>query len=232
MRRRSGFSQNNQFAPRYSLYRSRLKGNSRMRLSFFAVVFFAVISVVLFSGQVRRPYAPPQQPQQRQQAPVQQRQQTPPVQRQVTPQRPATPVPTNPAPAPATEMPSLFWLPEDIQFPEMPPGGSPTITLFGDPRAEGLYVTRTLIPHGTKTIPHFHPDSRTITVLSGVCYYGRGEEFDEDRVIPMPSGSFFTEPAGIPHYIWAKDGDVIVQTTAIGPSATIRVPARTSNTAP
>ena len=203
-----------------------------MRLSFFMVVFIAVISVILFSGQVRRPYAPPQQSQQRQQVPVQQRQQAPPVQRQVAPPRPQTPAPANPVPPSATEMPSLFWLPEDIQFPEMPPGASRTITLFGDPKAEGLYVTRTLIPHRTKTIPHFHPDSRTITVISGVCYYGRGEEFDEDRVIPMSPGSFFTEPAGIPHYIWAKDGDVVVQTTAIGPSGTQIVPARRTNPAP
>ena len=197
-----------------------------MRSSFFVAVFIAVISVILFSGQVRRPFVQPQQPQQ-----PPQRQQAP-VQRQAIPPRPAPPVPTNPVPPSATEMPSLFWLPEDVQFPEMPPGGSPTVTLFGDPRAEGLYVTRTLIPHGTKTMPHFHPDSRTVTVISGVCYYGRGEEFDESRVIPMPPGSFFTEPAGVPHYIWAKDGDVVVQTTAIGPSGTQRVPSRRSHTAP
>jgi len=123
-------------------------------------------------------------------------------------------------------MSSIFWLPEDIEFPEMSPGATSTVILFGDPRAEGLYVTRTLIPHGTKTIPHTHPDSRVITVLYGVCYYGRGEEFDENRVIPMPPGSFFTEPAGVPHYIWARDGDVIVQTTGIGPSGTQLVPAR------
>ena len=191
------------------------------RSSLFSLVFIAIISVFLFSGQVRRPYALPQQSQQPTQ---QQRQQASPT-RQVVPSRPGTSPATNPVPALATEMPSLFWLPEDIQFPEMPPGGSPTIKLFGDPSAEGLYVTRTLIPYGTKTIPHFHPDSRTVTVLSGVCYYGRGEEFDESRVIAMPPGSFFTEPAGIPHYIWAKDGDVIVQTAAVGPSGTQTVPA-------
>jgi len=123
-------------------------------------------------------------------------------------------------------MPALFWLPEDVKFPEMPPGGSPTITLFGNPSTAGLYVTRTLIPHGTKTIPHTHSDDRTVTVLSGVCYYGRGVEFDEEAVEQMPPGSFFTEPAGTPHYIWAKDGDVIVQTTGIGPSGTQFVPVR------
>ena len=194
--------------------------------SFRAAILIAVISVILFSGQARRPYTQPQQSQQRQPAPYQQRSTTPPVQRQATPLRSETHAATTPAPSATPEMPSLFWLPEDIQFPEMPPGATRNITLFGDPRAEGLYVTRTLIPHETKTIPHFHPDSRTVTVLSGICYYGRGEEFDENRVIPMPPGSFFTEPAGIPHYIWAKDGDVIVQTTAVGPSGTQFVPAR------
>ena len=192
------------------------------RTTFFVAVFIAIVSVFLFSGQVSRPFAQPQQTQQRQQTPVQ---------RQVTPPKPATTISPNPAPSagvPATEMPSLFWFPQDINFPEMPPGGSSTVKLFGDPTAAGLYVTRTLIPHETKTIPHVHTDARTVTVLLGVCYYGRGEEFDESRVIPMPPGSFFTEPAGVPHYIWAKDGDVIVQTTAVGPSTTQLIPVRRS----
>ena len=194
------------------------------RTSFFTVFFLAIVSVFLFSGQTRRPYVSPQQTQQRQQVPAQQRQATLP--------KPAVSPNSTPQAAPAaTGMPPLFWLPEDIKFPEMPPGGSPTITLFGDSRTNGLYVTRTLIPHGTKTIPHTHTDSRTVTVLSGICYYGRdeeGKEFDESRVIPtpMPPGSFFTEPAGTPHYIWAKDGDVIVQTTSVGPSSTQLVPVK------
>ena len=204
------------------------------RTTFLVAIFFAIVSVFLFSGQISRPFVSPQQPKQRQPEPVQQRQvtrqATPTAQRQVAPPRPETMVPPNPAlpAASAAAMPSLFWLPEDIdkKFPEMPPGGSPTVTLFGDPKSEGLYVTRTLIPHETKTIPHSHTDARTVTVLSGVCYYGRGEEFDEGKVIPMPPGSFFTEPAGVPHYIWAKDGDVIVQTTAVGPSSTQLVPIR------
>jgi len=189
------------------------------RLSFLAVLLIAIVSFFLFSGQ-RRYVAPTPQPQQRQQAPTQQRPTTPP--------KPMTTTSANQT-VPAMEMPSLFWLPEDIEFPVMPPGASRTITLFGDPKTEELYVTRTLIPHETKTIPHFHPDARTVTVLSGVCYYGRGGEFDENRVIPIPPGGFFTEPAGVPHYIWAKEGDVIVQTTAIGPSGTQIVPARRPN---
>ena len=204
------------------------------RISFLATFFAAVASLFLFSGQAGRPYAQPQQRQpaqvqqrqsvqQRSATPTQQRQTTPPVSQQAAPSKPATTTASNPTPPtiPAiSAMEAKYLLPEDIQFPETQPGASPTITLFGDPRSSGLYVTRTLIPHGTKTIPHIHADSRTVTVLSGVCHYGHGVEFDEKMVIPMPSGSFFTEPAGTPHYIWAKDGDVVVQTTAVGPSST------------
>jgi quercetin dioxygenase-like cupin family protein len=183
------------------------------RPSFFAAVFIAAVSVLLCSGQLTRPVA---------QRPPAQTQQRPSVPRQAAPPKPAPP-PANPA-SPTIEMPLLFWLPEDIKFPE---GTSPrNITLFGDPKNEGLYVTRTLIPKGVQTIPHKHPDSRMVTVISGVCYYGHGDEFDERRLIPMPPGSFFTEPAGVPHFIWAKDDDVIVQTTAIGPSGTQLVPDR------
>ena len=185
------------------------------------MVFVTLVSVILFSGQGTRPTVSPGQ-----RLPAQ-------PQRQETPPKPATP-PAKPAPPTATvptpEMPLIFWLPENIKFPEGT--SSRNITLFGDPRNEGLYVSRTLIPKGVRTLPHSHPDSRTVTVLSGVCFYGHGEEFDESRMLPMPPGSFFTEPAGVPHFIWAKEGDVIVQTTAIGPSGTQIIPEKKSSSIP
>ena len=180
------------------------------------MVFVALVSVVLFSGQRTRPVVP-----QGQRPPA-------PPQRQAVPTKPTTPPAKKPTPPattlPTPEMPLLFWLPEDIKFPEGT--SSRNLTLFGDPKNEGLYVSRTLIPKGVQTIPHCHPDSRTVTVISGVCFYGHGEEFDESRMIPMPPGSFFTEPAGVPHFIWAKEGDVIVQTTAVGPSGTQIIPEK------
>jgi quercetin dioxygenase-like cupin family protein len=172
------------------------------------VIFAAVISVFLFSGQQRR-------------AVPQQRQPAPPVRQQVTPLTPPKPKVVTPDPVlPVKEMPHLFFFPEDVVYE----GSSRTAKLLGDPRTEGLYVTRTFIPKGTKGIPHTHPDSRTVVVLSGAYYYGIGEEFEESRLMAMPPGSFFTEPAGIPHFTWAKDGDVVIQTTAIGPSGTQILP--------
>jgi len=183
--------------------------------SFLVTGFVAVVLVLLCSGQQRRPAAPPQQ-------------------RQATPQQtaPAKPVAPPDAGSAVVEMPSLFWLPEDVKFPEMPPGSPRTTILLGDPKAEGFYVTRTFIPKGKQVIPHTHSDSRTVVVLSGTCYYGLGEEFNEDRMVALPPGSFFTEPAGVPHFTWAKEGDVILQTTAVGPSGTQIVPDKKPNTSP
>ena len=34
----------------------------------------------------------------------------------------------------------------------------------------------------------------------------------------LPAGSVWTEAANQPHFIWAKDGDVVVQIVGNGPS--------------
>jgi quercetin dioxygenase-like cupin family protein len=73
-------------------------------------------------------------------------------------------------------------------------------------------------------LPHWHPDEpRTIVVLSGTLYFGFGEHWDEGKLEPLPPGTFFIEPANATHYAWAKDEDVILQLTSIGPSGTTPV---------
>ncbi len=117
--------------------------------------------------------------------------------------------------------PIQFLLPEDIPWPKSANPTAPrNITLLGDPREPALYVTRTLIPQGTKGIPHLHADTRTVVVVSGTYYYGTGDTFDEKKLVALPPGSLILEPVGQPHYTWAKDGEVIVQTTGIGPTST------------
>jgi quercetin dioxygenase-like cupin family protein len=170
------------------------------RLPFSSLVFFFLVSIVLFSGQQRQRATP----------------------RPAVPPKPAAVTPAEKTAE--AEMPPIFYLSGDIKFPENAADSPRTATLLGDPKSEGLYVTRTIIPKGKKIIPHTHSDSRTVVVLSGVYYYGLGEEFDEKRMVSLPPGSFFTEPAGVPHFTWAKDTDVMVQTTALGPSGTKIIP--------
>jgi quercetin dioxygenase-like cupin family protein len=84
-----------------------------------------------------------------------------------------------------------------------------------------LFVQRTKFASGLKIMPHTHPDQpRTIVVLSGTLYFGLGEQWDESKLKPYRAGTLFSEAAGTPHYAWAKDGEVIIQITSIGPSGT------------
>ena len=45
---------------------------------------------------------------------------------------------------------------------------------------------------------------------------GEGETFDPARLKGYPTGSFIVIPAGVPHFVAAKDGPVIVQLSGFG----------------
>jgi quercetin dioxygenase-like cupin family protein len=121
---------------------------------------------------------------------------------------------------------SVVKLPQDITFKGLP-GAPQHVTLFGDPSKPGLYVDRIKFLPGTKVMPHWHPDSvRTVLVLSGTFYFAVGEEWDESKLTAYPAGTLYSEPAKTPHFAWAKDGEVILQVTAIGPSGNVPIPKK------
>ncbi len=120
----------------------------------------------------------------------------------------------------------LTLLPQEIEFAG---AGNElqTAIVFGDPTKPGVYVQRFRFPAGLKVLPHWHSDRmRTVVVLSGTLYYAFGEQWDEQKLTPLPAGSFFYEPSHVPHFAWAKDGEVVLQLTAIGPSGTTLIPQR------
>jgi quercetin dioxygenase-like cupin family protein len=119
----------------------------------------------------------------------------------------------------------IALLPSQIEYKGLP-GTLQTATLFGDPTKAEMYVQRIKLPAGLKLMPHYHPDApRTVIVLSGTLYYARGTSWDEGKLQAFPAGTFFTEPLKVPHYAWAKDGEVILQLTAIGPTGVALVEA-------
>jgi quercetin dioxygenase-like cupin family protein len=122
---------------------------------------------------------------------------------------------------------SVVKLPHQIEWKAPPVGFGPsTAILYGDPTQPGVYVTRVKIPAGFKLIPHTHPDAwRTAVVLSGTLYFGIGSNWDESKLKAYPAGTFFSEPKGTPHFAWAKDGETIVQVTAMGPSGSAAIPS-------
>jgi quercetin dioxygenase-like cupin family protein len=94
---------------------------------------------------------------------------------------------------------------------------------LGSPEKQGMYVQRLRLASGAKVTPHTHPDERFSVVLSGTIHVGFGEVFDEHNVVAIPMGGIYVVPAGVPHYIWARDGDAAYQESGMGPTATNRI---------
>jgi quercetin dioxygenase-like cupin family protein len=118
--------------------------------------------------------------------------------------------PLVPAAAAATRPDQLVWTPY--------PAGGVQASLLGDPGRAGTYVVRIRIPAGLRLAPHFHPDGRIVQVLSGTMYFAYGDSGDTTRLRAYPAGSLWTEPPGIAHYAWARDGEVVLQIVGTGPS--------------
>jgi len=123
---------------------------------------------------------------------------------------------------------SIAVMPQGIVWKAPPVSPGPeTAVIFGDPTKPGPYVLRAKFPAGFKLMPHTHPDEwRTGVVLSGNYYFGIGEQWDESKLRSYPPGTFYSEPKGTPHFVWAKDGEVIVQITAMGPTGMTRIPQK------
>ncbi len=94
--------------------------------------------------------------------------------------------------------------------------------LVGDPAKPGPYTIRLRFPDGYTLAPHSHPDAREVTILSGTWLTGYGATFDPAKLKELPVGSFYTEPANLPHYVQTK-GAVLVQVSGTGPSARVFV---------
>jgi quercetin dioxygenase-like cupin family protein len=90
----------------------------------------------------------------------------------------------------------------------------------GNPREAGLYVVRVKFSPGSMSRPHWHPDTRYVTVMKGTWWAGEGETFDPEKTTRIAAGGFAVHTAGKVHYDGAKDEEVIVQISGIGPSAT------------
>lgn len=95
--------------------------------------------------------------------------------------------------------------------------GLEQFNLVGDPTKPGPYTLRLKFPKGYRIAPHTHPDSREVTIISGVFATGYGETFDNAKLKILPAGSFYTEPANVPHYIEIEE-DTVLQVSGMGPS--------------
>ena len=115
--------------------------------------------------------------------------------------------------------------PDELQWVLMP-NGNYRANIGGDEKMSGMYVYRVRFPSGFKNQPHFHPDDRVVTVISGRLHVGYGDQVDEAKMKALTAGSIWTEPAKEPHFVSAQEGEVVIQVIGVGPSATVPVAPR------
>ncbi|HKV03749.1 MAG TPA: cupin domain-containing protein [Candidatus Acidoferrales bacterium] len=111
----------------------------------------------------------------------------------------------------------VYKLPSQITWTGRP-GAAETATVLGDPSKPGLYIQLVKwYPHNMSH-PHFHPNDRYITVLSGTWWVGTGTKFDPDSTVPMPAGSYVVDLAKQVHYDGAKDETAVLEIVGEGPA--------------
>jgi hypothetical protein len=110
-----------------------------------------------------------------------------------------------------------YKLPNQITWTDEPSGAKRAV-LLGDPDKPGLYIVLVRWTAHHMSRPHFHPNDRFITVLSGTWWVGTGAKFDPESTVALPEGTFVTHFGKQIHYDGAKDGDAVLQIVGEGPA--------------
>lgn len=109
-------------------------------------------------------------------------------------------------------------MPNQIKWEDDLKRGESTALLAGNPEKEGLYVELVKWHAHHMSRPHFHPNDRFITVISGTWWVGTGTKFDPDNAVPLPPGAFARHVGKQVHWDGAKDEDVVLEIVGMGPA--------------
>ena len=87
--------------------------------------------------------------------------------------------------------------------------------LYGDSSKGGPWIDRVKIPAGKHVGAHTHPQDELVTVIEGTWFVGSGNKYDPAKLQGYSAGSFVLIPAGLPHFVAAKENAVIVQLSGV-----------------
>jgi Domain of unknown function (DUF4437) len=117
------------------------------------------------------------------------------------------------SPAEATQPADMrLYPPTTIEWKDGPPSlpaGAKMAVLEGDPTKEGPFVMRLQAPDGYHILPHTHPKTERVTVISGTMFLVTGENLDRSAAKTLPAGTYSFWPAGMKHTAWFEGGTVI-----------------------
>ena len=111
-----------------------------------------------------------------------------------------------------------FVTASEIKWVRNAAGTNETAVLFGDPSKPGPYVVRLKWLPNNMSRPHFHAHDRFFIVISGTWWMGSGDKYDPDNTVPAPAGSYVIHHGGKVHYDGAKNEEVIIQVSGMGPA--------------
>jgi quercetin dioxygenase-like cupin family protein len=95
--------------------------------------------------------------------------------------------------------------------------GAEIAIVSGDPSKQEPYVIRLKIPAGFKIMPHTHPNTENVTVISGTFNFGTGANFDDSKLEAVKAGGFLQVEKGMQHYAQAGE-DTLIQLHGVGPT--------------
>jgi quercetin dioxygenase-like cupin family protein len=97
--------------------------------------------------------------------------------------------------------------------------------LFGDPGKSGIYGVLIKWMPGHHSKPHFHSTDRYIYVVSGTWWVSASTTYDENKMYPVPAGSFVTDIANAVHWDGAKEstGPCLLMLVGEGPMHTTQL---------
>ena len=111
--------------------------------------------------------------------------------------------------------------PADMKWGDGPPSlpaGAKLAVLEGDPGKAQAFTVRLRVPNGYKVMPHWHPTTEHVTVISGTFHIAMGDKFDDTKGTALPPGSFGYMGPKMHHYAWFT-GDSEIQIHGVGPFA-------------
>jgi hypothetical protein len=110
-----------------------------------------------------------------------------------------------------------YKLPSQIKW-TVSPDGAKVAVLWGDLDKPGLYIYLVKWSPHQMSHPHFHPNDRFITVMSGTWWVGTGSKFEPGKTVPIPAGSFVVHYGKQIHYDGAKEGECLLEIVGQGPA--------------
>ncbi len=120
-------------------------------------------------------------------------------------------------------MKPIHSVPIDLkQLPSRQMYGTATLTPLAVSSSDAPAAALLEVDAGRVVPPHFTKSGlRLLTVLSGELSWGVGSEVDEAQEVTYPPGSMLTIPAGLSHWVAARNGTLRVQLVVLDPPADV-----------